>query len=120
MLNSSIFLICCCWLTVGYAAFPSVADILGEALTEEGPDVVLVPVKSQARQQVTTSIASNGYLYYNFYSGNSCNGTISYATGIASDTCMSYQYYSPPDHYYYSFLSSLEFNSFQVKSLTSK
>jgi hypothetical protein len=59
MLNSSIFLICC-WLTVGHAAFPSVADILGEALTEEGPDVVLVSVKSQARQQVTTSTASNG------------------------------------------------------------
>lgn len=107
--------------TAAQNSFPSAVDILQESLNQQDEDVVLVRTNTISSGKLGSLSQSNGYLYYNFYSGNGCNETISYSTGIASETCMSYQYYAPPDHYYYSFLHAAEqFNSFQIKSLSSK
>lgn len=103
--------------------FPTVADLLVDAMSQriETDSSIIKDDILQSKQIRVSSLAqSNGYLYYNFYSGLGCNETLSYTTGIAADTCMTYQYYSPPDHYYYSYISSLDFGSFQVKSLTGK
>lgn len=105
--------------TAAQNSFPSVVDILQESLNQQDEEAVLVRTNTISSGKLGSLSQSNGYLYYNFYSGNGCNETISYSTGIASETCMSYQYYAPPDHYYYSFLHAAEqFNSFQIKSLS--
>lgn len=121
-LQASVFrVLCIVALTAIVAGFPNAVDLLDDSLkeaVEEDLNLSLHEKSLRSNSIALTSLSdSNGYLYYNFYSGKGCNETLTYTTGIASETCMTYQYYAPPDHYYYSFLSSLDFGSFQVKAL---
>lgn len=124
-LQASIFrLMCILALTSAVVAFPNAVDLLDDSLKEAVEVDLNLSLNEKSLRSNGIAVASlsdsNGYLYYNFYSGKGCNETLTYTTGIASETCMTYQYYAPPDHYYYSFLSSLDFGSFQVKSLAGK
>lgn len=123
--QASVFRIMCMMaLTSLVVAFPKAVDLLDDSLKEAVESDLNLSLNEKSLRSnsiaVTSLSDSNGYLYYNFYSGKGCNETLTYTTGIASETCMTYQYYAPPDHYYYSFLSSLDFGSFQVKSLAGK
>lgn len=80
------FTICCPLLTLAteLLSFGSLSRLEnhGGAAAFSGPT-------SLATKLSSTQDVSSGWVYYNFYASKNCGGSVSYATGVPMNTCLS-------------------------------
>lgn len=73
-------------------------------------------VFSQSLRTESQPTVTSGYVYYNFYPDTSCNGQVTYQTGVAAGTCLPSRYYGIP----YNDTYEPDFQSFRVMNLNGK